>query len=79
MGFGLLESVYEKCMLIELRKAGINAEPQKTVTAYYDEGNAGHFIADLVVNGTIVLELKSVRSIVAAHEVQLENYLVATG
>ena len=79
MGFGFLESVYEKCMLIELRKAGLNAEPQKPITVYYDEENVGHFIADIVVNDTIIVELKSVRRIVDAHEVQLVNYLVATG
>ena len=79
MGFGFLESVYEKCMLIELRKAGLNAESQKPITVYYDNENVGNFLADIVVDGTIILELKSVRRIVEAHEVQLVNYLVATG
>ncbi len=49
MGFGFLESVYEKCLLIEMRKADLDTEPQKPITVYY-EG-----------------------------EVQLLNYLVATG
>ena len=44
MGFGFLESVYEKCMLIELRKSGLNAEPQKPITVYYDNENVGHFL-----------------------------------
>ena len=79
MGFGFLESVYEKCMLIELRKAGLNAESQKPITVYYDNENVGHFLADSVIDGTIILELKSVRRIVEAHEVQLVNCLVATG
>ena len=79
MGFGFLESVYEKCLLIELRKAGLNAESQKPITVYYDNENVGQFLADIVVEGTIILELKSVRKIVEAHEVQLVNYLVATG
>ena len=78
MGFGFLESVYEKCMLIELRKAGLDAESQKPITVYYDSENVGHFLADIIVNGTIILELKSVRKIIEAHEVQLVNYLVAT-
>ena len=59
MGFGFLESVYEKCMLIERHKSGLNAEPQKPITVYYDNENAGHFLADIVVNDTIILELKS--------------------
>ena len=79
MGFGFLESVYEKCMLIELRKAGLNAESQKPITVYYEKENVGHFLADIVVDETVILELKSVRKIIDAHEVQLVNYLVATG
>jgi len=79
MGFGFLESVYEKCMLIELDKANLNAEPQKPITVYYEGKIVGEFIADIIVNDTIILELKSVRRIIRAHEVQLVNYLVSTG
>ena len=79
MGFGFLESVYEKCLLIELRKAGLDVEPQKPITVYYGDEIVGEFIADIVVNDTIILELKSVSRIIEAHEVQLVNYLVATG
>ena len=78
MGFRFLESVYEKCMLIELRKAGLNAESQKPITVYYEEEIVGEFVADIIVNDTIILELKSVRQIINVHEVQLVNYLVAT-
>jgi len=78
MGFGFLESVYEKCMLIELRKAGLNAESQKPITVYYENEIVGEFIADIIVNDKVILELKSVRRIIKAHEVQLVNYLVAT-
>ncbi len=79
MGFGFLESVYEKCMLRELRKAGLNAESQKPVTVYYEDEVAGEFVTDILVNDTVIVELKSVRQIIKAHEVQLVNYLVATG
>ena len=79
MGFGFLESVYEKCLLIELRKAGLDVESQKLITVYYDDEIVGEFAADIIVNDTIILELKSVRRIIEAHEVQLVNYLVATG
>ena len=78
MGFGFLESVYEKCMLIELNKAGLNADSQKPIKVYYDDEIVGDFVADIIVNDTIILELKSVRRIIRAHEVQLVNYLVAT-
>jgi GxxExxY protein len=79
MGFGYLESVYEKCMLIELRKAGFDIESQKPIRVEYDGEVVGDFIADILVNDTVLLELKSVRKLVEAHEVQLVNYLVATG
>ena len=79
MGFGFLESVYEKCLLIELHKAGMDAESQKPIVVYYDNEIVGEFVADIIVNNTIILELKSVRRVVKAHEVQLVNYLVATG
>ena len=78
MGFGFLESVYEKCMLIELHKANLDAESQKPITVYYENQIVGEFVADIIVNDTIILELKSVRRIINAHEVQLVNYLVAT-
>jgi len=87
MGFGFLEparhpaggSVYEKCLLIELRKASLDTESQKPITVYYDDEIVGEFVADIIVNDTIILELKSVRRVIKAHEVQLVNYLVATG
>ncbi len=79
MGFGFLESVYEKCLLIELRKAGLNTESQKPITVYYGDEIVGEFVADIIVDDMIILELKSVRRVIKVHEVQLVNYLVATG
>jgi len=79
MGSGFLESVYEKCMLIELRRAGLTAEAQKPISVFYDDEIVGEFIADILVNDLIIVELKAVRQIIIAHEVQLVNYLVATG
>ena len=78
MGFGFLESVYEKCLLIELCKACLDAESQKPITVYYENEIVGEFVANTTVNDTIILELKSVRRLNKAHEVQLVNYLVAT-
>jgi GxxExxY protein len=79
MGFGFLESVYEKCMLIELRKTNLFVTSRKPIIVRYENEVVGEFIADIIVNDTIILELKSVRQIIQAHEVQLVNYLVATG
>ncbi len=78
MSFGFMESVYEKCLLIELQKADIAAESQKHITVYYDDRPVGEFIADIFVENQIVVELKSVQNLATAHEVQLVNYLTAT-
>jgi len=79
MGFGYLESVYERCLSIELANAGLRAEPQAAIQVKYAGEVVGEFVADIVVENTIILELKSVRSLAAAHEVQLVNYLTTTG
>ena len=79
MGYGFAESVYEKCLLIELKRKGLAAKSQKPITVYYEGEVVGEFVADIVIEDKLILELKSVRRIVQAHEVQLVNYLVATG
>jgi len=79
MGFGFLESVYEKCLMIELRKSDLSAESQKPITVCYEGQIVGEFVADIVVNDSIILELKSVRQLGKIHEMQLVNYLVSTG
>jgi len=67
IGFGFLESVYEKCLLIELHKSDLKAESQKPITVFYENEIVGEFVADIIVNDTIILELKSVRRIIKAH------------
>ena len=79
MGYGFLESVYEKCMLIELKKVCLDAESQKKIKVHYHDEVVGEFITDILINDTVIVELKSVNKINKAHEVQLVNYLVATG
>lgn len=79
MGYGFLESVYGKCLLLELHKNGIRAENQANIVVKYDDVVVGDFTADLLVEGKIIVELKSVRSLAQIHEVQLVNYLKATG
>ena len=78
MGYGFLESVYEKCLLIELRRAGLKAESQQAITVCYENQIVGDFVADIIVEDSVILELKSVRRIAKVHEAQLVNYLVAT-
>jgi GxxExxY protein len=79
MGFGFLESVYQKALLIELTKAGLKAEMERKIQVNYDGQVIGDFVADILVEEKVILELKSVREIHPAHEAQLINYLKATG
>ena len=79
MGFGFLESVYEKCLLIEFGKQGLSAETQKPITIFYDGEMVGDFVVDMIVEDIVIVELKSVKQKAKVHEAQLVNYLVATG
>lgn len=79
MGFGYLEKVYENCMLIELSKIKeLDIKSQCPIKVEYDGIDVGDYVADLIVNDSIVIELKSVRHLLPIHEVQLVNYLKAT-
>lgn len=78
LGFGFLESVYEKAMLIELSKTGLNVSAQHPVNVHYEGQIVGQFTSDLLVEDKIIVELKSVQQPVQAFDVQLVNYLAAT-
>jgi GxxExxY protein len=75
LGPGLLESAYEGAFCVELAKAGIVFSRQKVYPLYYKGELIGGYIADLVVDNTIILELKSVRALTNVMEAQLINYL----
>ena len=79
MGFGFLESVYENCMVIELKHLNLDVHAQFPISVYYQNQSVGNFDADLLIEDTIIVELKSARAIATAHETQLVNYLKATG
>ena len=74
-----MSPVYENCMVVGLGKAGLEVGQQVPVTVKYDGEVVGEFMADLVVEDCVIVELKSVRQLAKAHEAQLVNYLVATG
>jgi GxxExxY protein len=79
LGPGFLESVYQKALAHELSNAGFKAEYQGRVTVRYDGVVVGDFLADFIVEDKIMLELKANQMLVPANEVQLVNYLTATG
>ena len=78
-GVGFLEAVYQNALLIELIKTGLRAEKEKKIQIYYDTQLVGDYMADIVVENKVILELKSVKDLHPAHQAQLINYLKATG
>ena len=78
LGPGFLESVYVNALIHELRRAGVSAEPNQRFTVRYENVIVGEFVADLIVNDTVLCELKAINSLSKADEVQLVNYLTAT-
>jgi GxxExxY protein len=79
LGPGFLESVYQNALAYELRKAGLEIETEIRLKVRYEGIVVGEFDADMLVNKALIIENKAVLSLVIAHEVQLVNYLVATG
>ena len=76
---GYLESVYKRALMVELERCGFKTESEKTITVFYKGIEVGFFRADLVVEDCLIVELKAVENLTKAHEVQLVNYLTATG
>jgi GxxExxY protein len=79
MGAGFLEKVYENALAHELRKAGLHAAQQVSVTVHYDGQDVGEYIGDLLVEGKLLLELKACKALEEVHLAQCLNYLKATG
>ena len=79
LGPGFLEAVYESALAYELTLRGIRFEQQKRLPVSYKDQVLGEYMADLVIDEQIILELKAVSAISAAHEAQAHHYLAATG
>jgi GxxExxY protein len=78
LGPGFLESIYHNAMAHELKKAQIQFDSQKAISVFYDGICVGEFVADFLIEDSLIVELKAVQSLATAHEVQTVNYLVAT-
>jgi len=79
-GTGFLEKVYENALKHRLEKIGLDVKSQVGMVVHDEDGCVvGHYDADLIVEGKIIVELKAVRAINTAHEAQLMNYLKTTG
>ncbi|MGB5158168.1 MAG: GxxExxY protein [Desulfobacterales bacterium] len=79
LGFGFLESVYRKAMVIEIEASGLRVQQETPLKVHYRDQIIGDFFADLLVEDELIVELKSVERLGKVHEAQLVNYLVATG
>ncbi len=78
LGYGFLEKVYQNALLIELKNRGLQVSSNEKIKVYYKGENVGDYYADIIVNNTIIVELKATEFIVEAFENQLLNYLRGT-
>lgn len=78
LGYGFLEKVYHRAMIVELNKNGYEVEHEKKIEVFYKNEVVGTYIPDLIINKSVILELKCVEYLIEAHENQLINYLKAT-
>jgi GxxExxY protein len=79
LGPGFLEKVYENALIVELGQNGVKARAQAPIKVTYKEAIVGDYIADILVDDRVIVELKTVERIERIHEAQLLNYLKATG
>jgi len=79
LGPGFLESVYRRALLLELRMSGLEAVTEKEVIIKYEGEEVGKHRLDILVEGEVVLELKTVEMLNKAHYAQVRSYLKATG
>jgi len=79
-GPGLKESIYEESLILELTKRGVNVESQVTLSVhYYEQTLKQRLKLDLLVEKSIIVEIKSAQEIITVHEAQLLTYLKITG
>lgn len=78
LGHGFLEKVYHNAMLLELEKRALDYESEYHVEVIYEGTSIGHYIADIIVDGKLILELKNCERLSESHKCQLMNYLRAT-
>ena len=79
LGYGFLEKVYENALAHEMREAGLSVAQQKGIAVYYNGLIVGEYVADLLVEESVVVELKASKTLDPAHTAQCINYLKATG
>ena len=78
LGYGFLERVYQRALLLELKKEGFDCKEEFPIKVYYDNKIVGDYRADIIVNNCVIIENKAQSVLVEENEFQLINYLKAT-
>ena len=78
LGFGFLEKVYKKAMIVELKRERLNIVEESKIEVHYEGEIIGEYYADLLVENKVIVELKTTKDLSETHEKQLINYLKAT-
>ncbi|MBW2249486.1 MAG: GxxExxY protein [Deltaproteobacteria bacterium] len=78
LGYGFLEKVYENSLMILFRREGIRSEQQYPIKVYFEGEVVGNYVADILIEDKIIIELKCVEKINNIHKAQTLNYLKAT-
>jgi GxxExxY protein len=79
LGYGFLEKVYENALIKKLQDSGLNVKQQYPISVIFEGEPVGEYCADILVEDKVIVELKAVEQINPVYEVQLVNYLKATG
>jgi len=79
LGRGFLEKIYEKALMIELEKLGLDVKNQEEIQVFYKKISIGLYRADIIVEDKVIIEIKAVSKLNKGHEAQLINYLKGTG
>lgn len=78
LGYGFLEKVYENSLIIDLKINGLHGRSQVPVRVHYLDTDVGFYVADIIVENVLILEIKAAEVLCEEHEAQLLNYLRAT-
>ena len=78
LGLGFSEKIYESALEVLRTEVGLFVEKQKDIFVYFHGRIIGEYKADMIINGVVLLEIKSVEKLIDAHDAQLLNYLKST-
>jgi GxxExxY protein len=79
LGYGFIEKVYKNALAVELQEKGLKCSVEVPLRVLYHGKTVGDYAADMIVEDKIIVEIKAVSDLAPIHEVQLVNYLKATG